>query len=99
MFSPGERVLVLTSYGELPGRVVAQVDAKTYRVCVQHPAYIDYRDGFHAASIRRPWDFAADEPGRGCARLALSRPAVVPLPWFWPSVMRRPSEHDDNFGA
>lgn len=92
MLHTGARVLVCTSYGELPGRIVAIADARINRVYVPHPAYIDYRDGFHvrAVEVRLPLDFTADEPGRTGPRLSTTRPAYTGAPPYGSAGMPEP---------
>ena len=82
MLSLGERVLVLTSYGELPARVAA-IDGGRCFVFVWHPG-LPSRIAAWPHEVRRPLDGGADERMKMPDRLITSRPACVPEPLYYP---------------
>ena len=82
MFHVGDRVLVLTPYGELPACIMSIEGPELYAVWPNHPAYTN-RIFARDAELRRPIDFAADERGKVGPRLVLAQPAIdqnVPEP-------------------
>ena len=82
MLHPGDRVLVLTSYGELPARV-ASVEAGRWMVHVEHPG-LPPRIAVWDHEVRRPLDGAADERMKMPERLFTAKPAYLPEPLYYP---------------
>src|SRR5260221_5893913 len=93
MVVPDDRVLVLTSYGELPARVVG-FDGE--RIMVSCPAFYGEPPArFLAwpADVRVPMDAAADELMSRLERLSTSRPEWSGQPLAsdagWPGPRKR----------